>query len=74
MGNFSEAIAAYNRAIAINPHYAEAYQNLGVVLLKAGLVTDGLAAFNKAISLHENQNPVAAQQLRQGLQDMGLIK
>ena len=74
MSNFTAAIAAYNKAIALNPIYAEAYQNLGVVLLKAGLVTDSLAAFNKAIALHESQNPVAAQQLRQGLQDMGLIK
>ena len=74
MGNFSEAIAAYKKAIAINPDYAEAYQNLGVVLLKAGLVNDSLAAFNTAIALHESQNPIAAQQLRQGLQDMGLIK
>ncbi len=74
MGNLTAAIAAYQKAIAINPHYAEAYQNLGVVLLKAGLVTDSLAAFNRAIALHDSQNPIAAKQLRQGLQDMGLIK
>ncbi|MBA2749558.1 MAG: tetratricopeptide repeat protein, partial [Tatlockia sp.] len=74
MGNLTAAIAAYQKAIAINPHYAEAYQNLGVVLLKAGLITDSLAAFNRAIALHEGQNPIAAKQLRQGLQDMGLIK
>ena len=74
MGNLTDAIASYQQAISINPCYAEAYQNLGVVLLKAGLVTDSLAAFNRAIALHDSQNPVAAQQLRQGLQDMGLIK
>ena len=74
MGDLPNAIAAYNKVIAINPLYAEAYQNLGVVLLKAGLVADSLAAFNQAIALHDEQNPVAAQQLRQGLQDMGLIK
>lgn len=74
MGNFTGAIAAYNKATSINPSYADAYQNLGVVLLKAGLVTDSLAAFNQAISLHDEQNPTAAQQLRQGLQELGLIK
>lgn len=73
MGKLAEAIAAYNQAIAINPNYAEAYQNLGVVLLKVGSVIDSLEAFKKAIALHEAQNPPAAQQLRQGLKEMGFV-
>ncbi|KJH71905.1 glycosyltransferase [Aliterella atlantica] len=71
LGKLNEAIAAYNKAIVINPDYAEAYQNLGVVLLKGGLVTESLAAFKQAIALHAQHNPIAAQQLRQGLIDMG---
>lgn len=71
LGCFKDAIAAYEQAIVLNPTYAEAYQNLGVVLLKVGNVRDSLAAFGKAIALHEQQNPTAAEQLRQGLQEMG---
>jgi tetratricopeptide (TPR) repeat protein len=71
LGCFKDAIAAYQQAIVLNPTYAEAYQNLGVVLLKVGNVRDSLTAFGKAIALHEQQNPTAAEQLRQGLQEMG---
>lgn len=73
MNLYLEAIAAYDKAIQLNPDYAEAYQNLGVVLLKVGEVQASLAAFENAIALHEQQNPLEAQRLRQGLQDMGLI-
>lgn len=71
LGCLKDAIAAYQQAIGLNPTYAEAYQNLGVVLLKVGNVRDSLAAFGQAIALHEQQNPTAAEQLRQGLQEMG---
>jgi tetratricopeptide (TPR) repeat protein len=71
LGCFKDAIAAYQQAIVLNPTYAEAHQNLGVVLLKVGNVRDSLTAFGKAIALHEQQNPTAAEQLRQGLQEMG---
>jgi tetratricopeptide (TPR) repeat protein len=71
MGRFQEAIAAYQQAIHLNPEYAEAYQNLGVVLLKLGNVTESLAAFRQAIALYEAQNSDKAQQLRQGLKEIG---
>ena len=58
------------KAIDLNPQYAEAYQNLGVVLLKAGYVEDSLIAFKEAIHLHNKQNNIfAAEQLRKGLKD-----
>jgi tetratricopeptide (TPR) repeat protein len=73
MGRLKDAIASYQKAIQLNPTYAEAYQNLGVVLLKFGNVPDSLAAFQSAIALHEQQqNPVEAKRLRQGLKEMGL--
>ena len=73
MGLFKDAIAAYVKAIDLNPEYAQAYQNLGVVLLKAGYVDDSLIAFKEAIHLHNKQNNIfAAEQLRKGLEDMGL--
>lgn len=71
LGAFPQAILAYQKAIALNPDYAEAYQNLGVVLLKVGQLNDGLTAFKHAITLHESQNPVEANRLRQGLEEMG---
>ncbi len=70
-GLFTEAIAAYQQAINLNPNYAEAYQNLGVVLMKIGKIPESLAAFKQAINLHSAQNSPLAQQLRQGLKNMG---
>jgi len=73
MGLFMDAISAYQRAVQLNPHYADVYQNLGVVWLKIGNQKASLAAFNKAISLHEMNNPKEAIRLRQGLEEMGLL-
>ncbi|MBK1986879.1 tetratricopeptide repeat protein [Sphaerospermopsis aphanizomenoides BCCUSP55] len=74
MGLLVEAIDNYDKAIQLNPDYAEAYQNLGVVLLKVGDVENSLAAFEFAIALHEQNNPQEAHRLRQGLQEMGIIR
>ncbi len=73
LGLFTDAIAYYQNAIALNPNYAEAYQNLGVVLLKVGNHQDSLTAFKKAIALHERYNPEEAKRLRQGLREMELM-
>jgi tetratricopeptide (TPR) repeat protein len=68
-----EAIKAYQKAIALNPHYAEAYQNLGVAYFKANFLPESLAAFKQAISLYELKHSPEAQKLRQSLQEMGMI-
>ncbi len=73
MNLFTDAISSYEKAIQCNPNYAEAYQNLGVVLIKIGQVQQSLSAFGKAIVLHEKSNPEEAKRLRQGLREMGLI-
>jgi tetratricopeptide (TPR) repeat protein len=73
MGNLSDAIALYQQAIILNPEYAEAYQNLGVVFYKLGRVTESLDAFNTAIKLHEKSHSTEAERLRQGLREMGLM-
>ncbi|MGL5082023.1 MAG: tetratricopeptide repeat protein [Microcoleaceae cyanobacterium] len=73
MGQYSEAIAAYETAIQLDPDYAEAYQNLGVVLLQLGQIQASLAPFQTAIALYKVRNPTAAQQLHQGLVEMGLL-
>ena len=74
LGLFTDAIACYQKAIRCNPNYAPAYQNLGVVQLKVGNVQASLTAFQNAILLYEQQNPEEANRLRQGLQEMGLLK
>lgn len=71
LGQLPEAVAHYQQAIALDPDYAEAHQNLGVALLKLGQVTESMQAFRQAIDRHQERNPLEAERLRQGLQEMG---
>jgi len=71
-GYLDEAIAAYRQAIALQPNYAEAHQNLGVALFKLGQLPEALNAFNRAINLYGTYDPATAQQLRQGVQQLGI--
>ncbi|MBD2097067.1 tetratricopeptide repeat protein [Trichocoleus sp. FACHB-591] len=72
LGDLPHAIAAYREALFLQPNYADAHQNLGVVLWKLGQVQESLTAFRQAIALHQqNNNPLEAQRLRQGLKEMG---
>lgn len=72
LGSLRAAITAYQEAIHLQPDYAEAYQNLGVALLKIGQIPESLATMRQAVALHERQNPVEAERLRQGIQSLGL--
>ena len=47
MGQFTQAIAAYKEAIFLQPHNADAHQNLGVTLLKVGQVQESLNALDR---------------------------
>jgi hypothetical protein len=46
-----EAVGAYREAVAARPDYAEAYNNLGVLLLVIGETDEARACFDKAIEL-----------------------
>lgn len=70
-GDLSTAICHYQRAIVLQPDYADAYQNLGVAWLKAGNVSESLAAFRQVIERHEQQGSPEAERLRRSLQSMG---
>ena len=48
MGRYEEAIAAYAKAIEINPQLAEAWNNKGVVLGWSGRYEEAKEAFEKA--------------------------
>ena len=67
------SLASSQKAIQLNPNYADTCQNLGVVLLKVGNVKDSFSFFKRAIFIHEKQNPEEAKRLHQELKDMGFI-
>ena len=50
-GKFENAAFGYQRAAALNPHYAEAYNNLGEALGELKQYPKAIEAFNKAFVL-----------------------
>jgi tetratricopeptide (TPR) repeat protein len=48
-GQVPEALAAFDQAIALKPHYAEAYTAKGALLAKQGKTAEAIAAFGQAI-------------------------
>ncbi|WP_341789890.1 tetratricopeptide repeat protein [Rickettsia endosymbiont of Polydrusus tereticollis] len=56
MDKNEEAIKAYDTAIMLNPYYASAYHNKGIVLNILKAHTEALNAFNKAIELNPNNS------------------
>jgi tetratricopeptide (TPR) repeat protein len=49
--NDGEAIAAFDKAIALNPTYAEAWNHKGSVLANSKRYAEALAMFDKAVAL-----------------------
>ena len=49
IGMFEKAIQAYKNVISINPNYAYAYCNMGVVLKDQGKLDDAILVYKKAI-------------------------
>jgi protein O-GlcNAc transferase len=47
----NDALAAYNKALALKPDYAEAYQNLGTALRDLDRPEEAVVAYNKAIQI-----------------------
>ena len=48
---FEEALASYDKALAIRPDYAEAYSNRGIALQDLKRFEEALASYDKAIAL-----------------------
>jgi tetratricopeptide (TPR) repeat protein len=46
-----EAIEAYNKALAIKPDHAEAYNNMGITLKEQGKLEEAIEAYNKALAI-----------------------
>lgn len=54
---YQEAYAAFERAIQIDPAYADAYEGKGIVLYSMGQYDEALKAFEYAIRLDHNYAP-----------------
>ena len=65
----NNAIKNYQKAIKINPSYAQAYNNLGVALQKLNKLDDAIFQYNKAINL-KNDFPEAYNNLGNAYLDL----
>ncbi len=52
---YDEAINAYNKAIAIDPEYANNFYNKGLALYKSGRYDEAITTLNKAIAINSNE-------------------
>ncbi len=53
-GKFEEALAAFDKAIDLNPQYAEAWNNKGRVLATLSRLNEANEAFDKSIKINPN--------------------
>ena len=51
LGRYDEALVSYDRAIALKPDYARAYNNRGVALGRLERHADALASYDRAVAL-----------------------
>ncbi len=51
-GQFDDAVAAYKKAIELNPNFSWSYHSLGDVLLKLEKLEEAVAAYKKAVELN----------------------
>ncbi len=54
LGKHQDAVASFDRAIALNPDHAEAYNNRGIALCNLARFDDGIASFNEALAKKPN--------------------
>jgi len=73
-GNWQKAIERLNKAIAIYPSYAEAYNNLGVVYGRLGDRARNLEALQKAVSLNDHFAPAYLNLARMAIADRDLVQ
>ena len=50
-GQIEEAIKAYQQAISINPQFAAAHHNLGVLLRRQGLLNEAIESYTRATAI-----------------------
>ncbi len=57
-GKGNEAIAQYQKALEINPDYADAHYNLGNILCQKGRVDEAIAHYQKALQINPDDAEV----------------
>jgi superkiller protein 3 len=76
-GRPDDAIAEYRKALEINPHYRDAYNNLGVVLGHQGHTDAAIAEYGKALEIAPDnaavQNNLASALMALGRVDEAII-
>lgn len=50
-GRLDDAVASYRQALALQPNYVEAHNNLGVMLRDQGKLDDAIASYQRAITI-----------------------
>ena len=71
-GESAEALACYQRALQLNPDFAEAHNNLGTALQDQGKIAEALACYRRALQLKPDYAE-AHNNLGNALQDQGQI-
>jgi len=51
LGKLDLSIDAYNKALAIEPNYADAHYNMGMALQRQGKLKEAIKAYNKALAI-----------------------
>lgn len=73
LGKIDDAIKAFRRAIAIDPDYADAHYNLGVLLRRQGRLMEAAESYLRATALQPD-NVDAQYNLGNALQDIGRLE
>ena len=61
LGQYTEALACFDQAVALNPDDASAWNNRGIILGELGRYSEALACFDKAVALNPD-DPAAMEQ------------
>ena len=51
LGQLDLSVDAYNKALAIEPNYADAHYNIGMALQRQGKLKEAIKAYNKALAI-----------------------
>jgi tetratricopeptide (TPR) repeat protein len=56
-GQVDDAVAQYQKALGINPNYAEAHYNLAVALIQNGQLDEAITQFQEVMHLKPDYSP-----------------
>ena len=56
LNRFEEALASFDQALAIQPHYAQALNNLGTIARALGDYPQALSYMSESLAIYRDQN------------------